>query len=673
MSPRRWLPAAAALAGPGPGPVRADVRGPAPRAPASGRPRPSCAPASDPGIEAQFVSRINSLRASKGLRQLQVSGELVGVARSWTDHMVGQGQISHNPNLGSQVGGGWTKLGENVGVGYDVDGLMQAFINSPAHYRNLVDPAWTHVGVGVSHASDGRIYTTHNFMALRGGGRRLRRRRRPSPPATEPAARRPTTAPRRRRPPRPPRPRRPRRSRTPTTERVTAVLDPLRSLEADVKRARLPAMPAAIETHDLTRSFPSGVALDGLTLEVQPGEVLALLGPNGAGKTTTVRLLNGILTPDRGRASVLGLDPATHGDDVRRRTGVLTEHAGLDERLTARENLTLTGRMRGLDRAWVERRTDELLERFGMADRADLPVQGTSTGQRKRLALARALLHDPEVLFLDEPTSGLDPTATRDVIDLIGSLATEHGRTVVLATHFLGEAGRLANRMAVLHRGVLHAFGRPEDIAAELWHGVDAELDLGGPADDGRPPTRCGAPAACSMVAPSPTGAIVRVTDREVVPHLVRLLVAQRGVRCTAPAPGRRRSRTCTSRSRPHRRRRGPPARPAARRGPRAPTSSRCRREPLGHAGDHRQGPHRGAAVEGRRHPDARRARAADDRAAAGHRPGGPQPGQPRRRPHPQLDARRPGPARSSTCPKREQLVVLSTATCWRRCSSSCR
>src|SRR6188472_149899 len=237
-------------------------------------------------------------------------------------------------------------------------------------------------------------------------------------------------------------------------------------------------MTAAVETHDLTRSFPSGVALDGLTLDVQQGEVLALLGPNGAGKTTTVRLLNGVLTPDRGRAEVLGIDPAVDPEGVRRRTGVLTEHAGLDERLTARENLVLTGRMRGLDRRTVEQRTGELLERFGMADRADLMVQGTSTGQRKRLALARALLHDPDVLFLDEPTSGLDPSATRDVIELIGALATEHGRTVVLCTHFLGEAGRLANRIAVLHPGQLHAFGRPEEIAAELWTGLDVDLDL---------------------------------------------------------------------------------------------------------------------------------------------------------------------------------------------------
>ncbi|MFL6207133.1 MAG: ATP-binding cassette domain-containing protein [Acidimicrobiales bacterium] len=287
-------------------------------------------------------------------------------------------------------------------------------------------------------------------------------------------------------------------------------------------------MTAAVATEDLTRSFASGIALDGLTLDVQQGEVLALLGPNGAGKTTTVRLLNGILRPDRGRALVLGLDPTVDPNAIRRRTGVLTEHAGLDERLTARENLVLTGRMRGLDRRSVEQRTTELLERFGMADRADLAVQGTSTGQRKRLALARALLHDPDVLFLDEPTSGLDPSATRDVIDLIGSLATEHGRTVVLCTHFLGEAGRLANRMAVLDHGVLHAFGRPEEIAASLWDGVDAQLELGGPVDDGTADA-LRANRGVTMVAPTPEGALVRVADRDVVPHLVRLLV-ERGV-----------------------------------------------------------------------------------------------------------------------------------------------
>ena len=198
----------------------------------------SAAPTADAGLEAQFVSRINSLRASKGLSQLQVSGQLQGVARNWTDRMVQAGQISHNPNLASQVSGDWTKLGENVGVGYDVDGLMQAFINSPAHYRNLVDPDWNYVGVGVTVAGDGRMYTTHNFMAMGSAPPP------PPPPAPKPTAPRPsapstptppasgggtpaggeaatttTTA-----PPPPPVPH-------PTTERVTAVLDPLRSLE----------------------------------------------------------------------------------------------------------------------------------------------------------------------------------------------------------------------------------------------------------------------------------------------------------------------------------------------------------------------------------------------------------------------------------------------------------
>jgi ABC-2 type transport system ATP-binding protein len=280
----------------------------------------------------------------------------------------------------------------------------------------------------------------------------------------------------------------------------------------------------AIETSDLTRSFPSGVALDGLSLEVHQGEVLALLGPNGAGKTTTIRLLNGILRPDRGRASVLGLDPATDGNAVRRRTGVLTEHAGLDERLTARENLELTARMRGLDRTWAARRSADLLERFGMADRADVAVQGTSTGQRKRLALARALLHEPDVLFLDEPTSGLDPAATRDVIEMIGALATEHGRTIVLCTHFLGEAGRLADRMAVLHRGALHAFGRPEEIAADLRPGLDAELDLGAPIDDATREVVRTLPGVLA-VAPGPLGATVRLTHRDDLPAVVRTVV----------------------------------------------------------------------------------------------------------------------------------------------------
>jgi ABC-2 type transport system ATP-binding protein len=282
---------------------------------------------------------------------------------------------------------------------------------------------------------------------------------------------------------------------------------------------------AAIETEGLTRGFAHGLAVDGLTFRLEPGQVLALLGPNGAGKTTTVRLLDGVLRPHGGRARVLGLDPATQGDAVRRRTGVLTENAGLDDRLTSRENLLYVARLRGFDAVGARRRVDDLLERFGMADRADDLTQGFSTGQRKRVALARALLHDPEVLFLDEPTSGLDPAGTRAVAELIAGLAAE-GRTIVLATHFLGEAGRLADRMAVLHRGRLQAFGSPDELAAGLWSGMGAHLDLGATADDATLAALAAVPGV-QRTLPHPTGARVVVDDREALPRLVATAVGR--------------------------------------------------------------------------------------------------------------------------------------------------
>ena len=283
---------------------------------------------------------------------------------------------------------------------------------------------------------------------------------------------------------------------------------------------------AAIVTDGLTRSFNGQVALDGLTLDAQPGEVLAVLGPNGAGKTTTVRLLNGVLAPDRGSSRVLGLDPAREGNEVRRRTGVLTENAGLDDRLTAWENLVVTGRIRGMSTAEAGDKATAMLERFGMADRAHHRVQGFSTGQRKRVALGRALLHDPDVLFLDEPTSGLDPEATRDVIDLIGSLATEHGRTVLLCTHFLGEAGRLAHRMAVLDQGRLLAFGTPTELASSIWKGLDVGLDLGAAADETLIATLAGAKGVLAARA-TDIGAHLTVTDRSVIPLVVASLTSR--------------------------------------------------------------------------------------------------------------------------------------------------
>jgi len=286
-------------------------------------------------------------------------------------------------------------------------------------------------------------------------------------------------------------------------------------------------MTPVVEAHGLGRDFPglARPALDGLTIDAEAGEVVALLGPNGAGKTTTVRLLNGVLAPHAGSSRVLGLDPVADGDALRRRTGVLTENAGLDDRLTARQNLEVVARIRGLPERG-RARIGELLDRLGLAERADAPVQGASTGQRKRMALARALLHDPEVLFLDEPTSGLDPAATRDVVDLIAALATERGRTVLLCTHFLAEAGRLATRMAVLDRGRLTAFGRPNDLARELWPGLAATVDLGAPADE---PTLAVLRSCRGVLEAQPVaaGVAVRVEERAVLAVLVAALVAR--------------------------------------------------------------------------------------------------------------------------------------------------
>jgi ABC-2 type transport system ATP-binding protein len=281
----------------------------------------------------------------------------------------------------------------------------------------------------------------------------------------------------------------------------------------------------AIRTQHLRRLFPGGAGLEDLSIDVDQGEVLALLGPNGAGKTTTVRLLNGVLAADSGSVSVLGFDPGRDGDEIRRRTGVLTENAGLDDRLTAFENLWFAARLRGMKARPARIRIDAMLEEFGLADRRDVPVQGMSTGQRKRVALIRALVHEPEVLFLDEPTSGLDPSGTRAVLDLIATLATQ-GRTIVLCTHFLGEAGRLADRAAILDHGRLHAFGRPHELAAALWPGTAFILDLGRTADASTLAFLRGCPGVL-VAEPSTGGANLRVDDRTRAPQLVAGLVTR--------------------------------------------------------------------------------------------------------------------------------------------------
>ncbi|MEW6285146.1 MAG: ABC transporter ATP-binding protein [Chloroflexota bacterium] len=228
-------------------------------------------------------------------------------------------------------------------------------------------------------------------------------------------------------------------------------------------------MNAIIEVNQLKRVFGQNRAVDGMTFHVEQGEVFGLLGPNGAGKTTTVRLLNGILPPSEGTARVFGFDPATHGEDVRRKTGVLTETPALYERLSARENLEFFATLQAIPEPDVSRRVDEMLEFFELASRAEDKVETFSKGMKQRLALARALIHKPPLLFLDEPTSGLDPEAAQQVNDLIANLTRANGQTVVLATHNLFEAQRLCDRVAIMNKGRILALGSLKELARKLW------------------------------------------------------------------------------------------------------------------------------------------------------------------------------------------------------------
>jgi ABC-2 type transport system ATP-binding protein len=224
-----------------------------------------------------------------------------------------------------------------------------------------------------------------------------------------------------------------------------------------------------IQADSLERAFGENRAVDGVTFHVEHSEVFGLLGPNGAGKTTTVRLLNGILPPSAGTARVFGMDPVTQGDIIRRKTGVLTETPSLYERLSARENLEFFATLQAIPASDLNRRLDEMLEFFDLASRAKDKVETFSKGMKQRLALARALIHKPPLLFLDEPTSGLDPEAAQQVNDLISSLSRTNGQTVVLATHNLLEAQRLCDRVAIMNRGKILAMGSLSELARKLW------------------------------------------------------------------------------------------------------------------------------------------------------------------------------------------------------------
>lgn len=237
-----------------------------------------------------------------------------------------------------------------------------------------------------------------------------------------------------------------------------------------------------IEAWGLTKTFSVSAgtpitAVQGVDLQVAPGEVLALLGPNGAGKTTTVRMLAAILQPTQGHAIVAGFDVVKNAIDVRQRVGVLTEMPGLYERMTARDYLAFFGQLYCVPDDEHRRRSEDLMQRLGMLGAMDARIGTFSKGMKQKLALVRSMLHGPLVLLLDEPTSAMDPHSARLVRDSIAELR-DNRRAIVVCTHNLSEAEGLADRIAVIRRGSIIALGTPRELKQRLLGAPLMELRL---------------------------------------------------------------------------------------------------------------------------------------------------------------------------------------------------
>jgi ABC-2 type transport system ATP-binding protein len=235
-----------------------------------------------------------------------------------------------------------------------------------------------------------------------------------------------------------------------------------------------------IETYDLSKHFNGFKAVEGVTLQVQPGQVLALLGQNGAGKTTTVRMLTALLLPSRGYAKVNGFDVVKQSTDVRASVGVLTEQHGLYVRMTAEEYLNFFGQVYRLDRNALGKRSQFLLDYFGLGPVVKKRIGEYSKGMRQKLALARAMMHNPTVLLLDEPTSAMDPESARLVRDEIARLKSSQ-RTIVICTHNLAEAESLADIIAIIYQGKILISGSLNELKQNILGPVEFEARLSHP------------------------------------------------------------------------------------------------------------------------------------------------------------------------------------------------
>jgi lipooligosaccharide transport system ATP-binding protein len=218
-----------------------------------------------------------------------------------------------------------------------------------------------------------------------------------------------------------------------------------------------------VHARGLVKRFDALVAVDGIDFDVQRGEAFGFLGPNGAGKTSTMRMIGCVSPPTDGTLRILGLDPLTHGAEIRARLGVVPQQDTLDFDLTVQENIVIYGRYFGLSRAEVRTRADELLEFMQLGDRADSRVEPLSGGMKRRLTIARSLVNDPSVLLLDEPTTGLDPQARHVVWDRLIRLK-QRGATLILTTHYMDEAEQLCDRLVVMDKARIVAEGSPLEL-----------------------------------------------------------------------------------------------------------------------------------------------------------------------------------------------------------------